>query len=1150
MFSLHSTSAQSTASVVCPRWLAACVLPLALAVLLPAIGHGSEIESEALVPLRVLPATTTIRATDAERTVKFTVLVANNSTQTQSAQVEFVSSNPAVLPNPEPFQIRVRGKKRENHKPVLTRARFEVGIPANALGTATITAMIGSKSSQPSNLALKPSSIQGHAQLFKLPAEGLLEAQSCQLDDRGRVTAYWADGSVVARGRLSPSGSFVLSNPKVADRFRLRGRGLQPGEIRVVIDLPSGSSLMADSKESFVQVTPLTTVLSVARRNRPELSMDQAEAAVRSYFDLPANLSLEDFGGENSPFSEAAFWQEALDWNKDNKKPLTDFDRFVDAKEDGVQEHVDGRVAAALPFRTTLAAAPLLGIGADNADTMGSLDPDQRLGAAGEARAFDPSLYEKAGNLGFANSLVSSACSGIEGISAFYLAYDAAGGNSNAGKLAKLATWAGGLCALAQMATSLVLTILQDKEPNPVQEGLKFISNQIEALSNQLARTEATILFSQEKLRTQEKYEQVLSRLNTVSTTLRPSSPAPQNASQFQLASQTFSANPVGTSATTSLAYSMLGINGSENGVRLFHRMLSTRIEMNPAVDQDRMSFPVRSNELILQARNLPMRYVNMLTSAMQVTSEESRVFMNLYGSPAQRLNALQDNFETSTTAFGNNGLAALRRRGLQQAPPRFSSSEIFVDSTRGDGGRGLVWSREVMERAFDNTTTRQEDSSRIFRSYIDGEKFKPGSYRLNDELPAGIGWRLPTLDELKSLPGWGKGVEGLVALSEKTGINPDGPRWFAVHDPSAPDPIEDEVEGFGTISKSYVTGRVRFYSYDQGREVKGVEASAKSGNVVACLRVLDLNTFPGNATVPSVLVDDRLVNGLFSWPDAAARKPSWWPAKAYYSSIMRSAGIPPTDIVVLDQLVPNPWYSATPNDPREVPTHLKVLSAIAYWELKPSGSETRGFVEDVSGLVEWQSSDTTAAVVTNIFNRFDSVAKAAEDEGHFVSPWFAPITFSKANTQVTFTANWVQGLLSPNPSNSVTITQAADARLCVPPVASGLDVTPGNLLYTTVNQINGIGMAATRYWTDRSAEDASNGVQWSLLEVTKDGSGNETTAPFPAELASISQGSGGQTGGILSVQAGAGNPARTLRILATDSVSGRTAKADLRLQF
>jgi hypothetical protein len=200
--------------------------------------------------------------------------------------------------------------------------------------------------------------------------------------------------------------------------------------------------------------------------------------------------------------------------------------------------------------------------------------------------------------------------------------------------------------------------------------------------------------------------------------------------------------------------------------------------------------------------------------------------------------------------------------------------------------------------------------------------------------------------------------------------------------------------------------------------------------------------------------------------------------------------------------------------------------------------------------LVEWQSSDTTAAVVTNIFNRFDSVAKAAEDEGHFVSPWFAPITFSKANTQVTFTANWVQGLLSPNPSNSVTITQAADARLCVPPVASGLDVTPGNLLYTTVNQINGIGMAATRYWTDRSAEDASNGVQWSLLEVTKDGSGNETTAPFPAELASISQGSGGQTGGILSVQAGAGNPARTLRILATDSVSGRTAKADLRLQF
>jgi hypothetical protein len=92
--------------------------------------------------------------------------------------------------------------------------------------------------------------------------------------------------------------------------------------------------------------------------------------------------------------------------------------------------------------------------------------------------------------------------------------------------------------------------------------------------------------------------------------------------------------------------------------------------------------------------------------------------------------------------------------------------------------------------------------------------------------------------------------------------------------------------------------------------------------------------------------------------------------------------------------------------------------------------------------------------------------------------------------------------------------------------------------------------MSATVFKTDRSAEDATNRVVWSLQLVTKDGSGNETTSPFPAELASISQGSGGATGGKLTVQADAGLPARTLRVVATDPVSGRTGKADLLLQF
>jgi hypothetical protein len=1117
-----------------------------------ASGQDGEAQPGSVVPLSIFPSTVVARVGETEKTVKLIVLLGNASLQDQIVRVNFISSDPSVSPNPAFVEVQVPGKRSPRLKIRLHRESFAVTIPANAAGIATLTAEIDSKSSRLATLHVMPEAIHGHAQFFKVRSENPLAAQECQLT-RGRITAFWADGTVVARGQLSSSGSFVLSRRGSRARFPRRALGLMPGEIRVVIDLPTGSTLMADSAAtSFVHVSPLSTVLSVARRNRPGLSLEDAEAALRSYLDLSPAHSLEDKGGEASAFCEATFFDAVRDWNKTRNRPLRDIDLFVEHVEDGVQEHVDGRVGTTRPFRTALAAAPLLGIGEDNADTLGSLDPDQQLSVAANADIYNPSLYEKAGNLAFTNSLVNAACGGVKDIAEFILTYDAASGNTGASKIAPWFVSIGILAVLVQTGSSLWTTIEGNSQKDPVLEGLIHISRQIDTLSKQLAETEAKILFTMEKQRTQQKYEELLSRMNIVSTTLVPPSPAPQNASQFQLASQNFSATPVGTSASIVLANSMLGGSGSENGIRLFHRMLNTRLEMNPGSNQDRMSFPIRSNELIFQARYLPMRYVNMLTTASQVSSEESRVFMNLYGSPAQRLNALQVGFEAGSPAFGNNGLLALRRRGLQQAPPRFSSSEIFVDSTRGEAERGLVWSREVRLQPLDNTVVQWNYGRYRTTRTIDGDKLKPGNYRLNDELPAGIGWRLPTLEELSSLPGWGKGDAGIHALKSQTGIDPKNARFFAVFDSSAGNPIFVSKQIGLTNHASSTTGQVRFYSFRDGREYDGVDVtrSSTSPDNIVCLRVLDLHAFPGNATVPTVVADGRFVNGLFDWPDDPARKPSWWPAKAYYSSIMRSAGIPPTDIVILDQLVPNPWYSATPNLPKEVPTHLKVLSALAYWELKSSNGETRGFVEDVSGLVEWQSSDTTAAVVNNTFNRFDSVADAAKAEGRFVSPWYAPITFSKANASVTFTANWIQGLLSPTPSNQIIITQAADPRLCVPPVASGLDVTPGNLLYTTVNQINGITMSATRYWTDRSAEDASNGVQWSLLEVTKDGSGNESTAPFPAELASISQGSGGQTGGILSVRPGAGTPARTLRVVAEDPVSGRTAEADLRLQF
>lgn len=1119
----------------------ALLLPLVLSFVSAGAGQGyAALASPA--SLEIAPGDFVIHSESEQQTVRLTVLVANDSTENRLVEVSFLSSNPSIVPNPASVEVFVRGKKRADHEPVHSRKLFDVVIPANASGVVSLTAVSGADSSRPSSVSVMPSTIEGHAQFSKAPAEGLLGSQPCQLT-RGRVNAYWADGSVVAKGRLSASGSFVLTKPSKPARFRKRATGLVNGEIRVVIDLPDGSTLMADSNNKFIQVTPLTTVLSLARKNRPGLTLAQAESALRSYFDLPESLSLEDFGSELSPFSEADFMAAARAWNAEKKKPREDIDAFVNEVEDGVQDHVDGQLTAIEPFRSTIPAASLLGVADDNTDPPGSLDPDQHQGLAGESGVFDPSLYQSASNLGLANTIVNSVCSSLAEIGAFAGIIDAAYGNNGASTWAKVGGFGGIAVVGVQMVASIVLAIVENNQPDPVQEGLKFISNQIEVLSQQLKQTQAKILFTIEKQKTQASYDQLLARLNTVSTTLRPTSVAPQSATQFQQACQSFAnASPVGNQASITLANSMLGISGSDNGVRLFHEMITSGLDMNAGGAGDRMNLPFRSNDQLLKARNMPMRYVNMLTTALQVSSEESRVYMNFYGSPVQRLNGLQDTLEQATPAFGNNGLAALRRRALQQAPPRFESPEIFVDSTRGDAGRGLVWSREVMVRAFDSTTTRRDDRTRSFFSYIDGEKFKPGSYRLNDELPAGAGWRLPTLQELQSLPGWSKGDAGLRILPSQTGIDPGGRHWFAIQDPSAPSDIRVERTGFGTASVSHTYGQVRFYSFPGGGEVDGIDATSKRNppDVVNCLRVLDLNGYPGNAEVPA-----------FAWPDDPARKPSWWPAKAYTSSIMRSAGIPPTDIAVIDHVIPNPWYSATPHDPREVPTHVRVLSALAYWELKPVGSETRGLVEDVSGLVEWQSSDSSAAMVGNTYSRFDSAAEAAKSAGKFVSPWFAPITFSRADVPVTFTANWIQQLGSATPGNKISITQAADSSLCLPPVVCGLDVTPGNLKYIRASDINDkVAMSATLYRNDRSAEDATNEVVWSLLLVTKDGSGNEITAPFPADLASISQGSGGGTGGKLTVEPNAGLPARTLRVVATDPATGRTGKADLLLQF
>ncbi|MFM7375671.1 MAG: hypothetical protein ACKO39_11045, partial [Chthoniobacterales bacterium] len=94
------------------------------------------------------------------------VLVANDSTEDRVMPVDFVSSNPDMLPNPASVDVFVRGKKRSGHKPALGRKFFNVVITANASGVVSLTAVSGANSSRPSSISVMPSTIEGHAQFF------------------------------------------------------------------------------------------------------------------------------------------------------------------------------------------------------------------------------------------------------------------------------------------------------------------------------------------------------------------------------------------------------------------------------------------------------------------------------------------------------------------------------------------------------------------------------------------------------------------------------------------------------------------------------------------------------------------------------------------------------------------------------------------------------------------------------------------------------------------------------------------------------------------------------------------------------------------------------------------------------------------------
>lgn len=221
----------------------------------------------------------------------------------------------------------------------------------------------------------------------------------------------------------------------------------------------------------------------------------------------------------------------------------------------------------------------------------------------------------------------------------------------------------------------------------------------------------------------------------------------------------------------------------------------------------------------------------------------------------------------------------------------------------------------------------------------------------------------------------------------------------------------------------------------------------------------------------------------------------------------------------------------------------------MAIWNVNPVGGRPAVVIDDVSGVVEWQSSNTLVARIDNSFNKVQKVSDTAAASGFFVSPWYATLTFS-APGSVTVTAQWSQGTVASSPRNTVVLSEVTSTDLCIPPIITSIGVTPANMLSTLPADLNGKTMSAWASRSDNTGLDVTGQAQWSLLEVLLDGSGNETgTTPLSAAVATISQNGGGQTGGVLSITGGAGTTKR-IRVVASDPVSGKTGTADFQLQF
>lgn len=979
-----------------------------------------------------------------------------------------------------------------------------------------------------------------------------------------RVVAYAGDGTVLGETTTDANGAFVvavlLDQLQRLQRVPQGAVGLSPLEFRVVVDIPNtaseaaGTTLSADSDNGFVHVSNITTVLSRLRQRVPTLTLASATATVKRYYSIPADVSIDDVGGDVSPFSNRVFETFAQTFNAGAGQPGgLDEDAYMDAEVGRIVASLTAggkqALAHAGKVTTPTGTAGVDGTNPDNnTDPSGSNDPDQfkkvEPAATFTSTAINGDYCNNVvDNLTTANASFQSLVATTIQIFEFKGLLDAASGNNGVSKWTKILSYGGMVLSVIAFAFDLAAIISGATAEDPYLKALSDLSVQVQQgfnnLSNQLNGVQAYLDFRITESGFAAKLNDIKAQLARIEQLIPPAPAKTQVFQTFSVAqANTLSVqgSAKGIEAETSLSGNLNG-TGARNAPRLGNQAYSKLYTYDTTplyTPWEVYDYPFRSNRVTLFLRPIVMQYVNGIDYAEQLDATESKTALNQFSSSATALQNLSNRFLGGSQAFGTGGLSALRRRGLQQAPPRFASDKIWVDARQQ-----LAWSTEVLTQRFNDSNTyietvRPNTSTFLYSGTTDGNAFKPNAYRLNDDMPSG--WRLPTLRELQRLPGWGGGKGaclGKLQSEMKMTLDPAA-IYFAAYDEKAPDPVKSNA------SDTFldVSGKVRFYSAETGDEV-GAATIYNAGSPVTCLRVLDL--WPN-------YISARGAKDASAFPSGDLRALFDYDVTLVESDIYLASGFPPIDVVVFDRVIDDPWYRTPATIPMMAAKKIHALSAVAIWGIRTRGPSAFVFC-DVSGRVEWQTSDPSVARVSNTYNHVQKVADDAKAQGRFISPWYAPLTFSKAGT-VTVTANWQQGIFARTPRNTVTITEGASADLCIPPVVTGVSVTPGGMLFTQASDLNNKQMSAYAAMSDSTAANITSAATWALLEVQIDANGNETgTTPLDPAVATIDQPTPGFAGGILRVSAGAGTRKR-IRVVATDPASGQRGSADMVLQF